>query len=128
MAAAALAILGKSNEPLYVREFLDEGVSSARVSDEELFALSPSVPYEGGSRKERPIATTAATTGDAGGIDCSIQLQFILHAALDRFDELAGSSGYAWRAPGDTGTDAMFVGLLKPVDNFRVCGASDTFS
>jgi Sedlin, N-terminal conserved region len=131
MAAAALAILGKSNEPLYVREFLDEGAGASRVSDEELFALPrPPVPHDVGgvvARKDRPRETTTATN-EGGGVDCSIQLQFVLHAALDRFDELAGSSGYAWRAPGDTGTDAMFVGLLKPVDNFRVYGASDSCS
>jgi hypothetical protein len=129
MAAVALSILGKSNEPLYIREFRNGGFSAARVSDEELFGLPPPVPYDGGSRKQdRPVAATSATTSEAGAIDCSVQLQFILHAALDRFDELAGSSGYAWRAPGDTGTDAMFVGLLKPVDNFRVYGAYPTRS
>jgi Sedlin, N-terminal conserved region len=130
MAAVALSILGKSNEPLYIREFRSGGVSAARVSDEELFGLPPPVPYDdgGSSRKlDRTVAANnLATTSEAGAIDCSVQLQFVLHAALDRFDELAGSSGYAWRAPGDTGTDAMFVGLLKPVDNFRVYGAYPT--
>jgi hypothetical protein len=128
MAAVALSILGKSNEPLYLREFRNGGASAARVSDEELFGLPPPVPCDGGSSRklDRPpgaAATSRATPGEAGAIDCSVQLQFVLHAALDRFDELAGSSGYAWRAPGDTGTDAMFVGLLKPVDNLRVYGA-----
>lgn len=133
MAAIALAILGKSNEPLYIREFLDEGVSAAPVSDEELFALPPPASQRDGRIKENKErhaqhAAAATATSEVGGIECSIQLQFVLHAAVDRFDELAGSSGYAWRAPGDTGTDAMFVGLLKPVDSLRVYGASDTTS
>jgi hypothetical protein len=129
MAAVALSILGKSNEPLYVREFRNDGVSAARVSDEELFGLPPPVPHDGGSSRKQdhhnwPVAGAGVATSETGAIDCSVQLQFVLH----RFDELAGSSGYAWRAPGDTGTDAMFVGLLKPVDNFRVYGAYPTRS
>ena len=46
-----------------------------------------------------------------------------MHASLDRFEELTGpSSGKSWRTPGSTGNDAMWVGLLCPVDDFRVYG------
>ena len=51
------------------------------------------------------------------------QNQFIVHSALDRFEELTGpASGNRWRAPGATGNDAMWVGLLCPVEGLRVYG------
>jgi len=49
--------------------------------------------------------------------------KFIVHAALDRFEELTGpASGSRWRSPGSTGPDAMWVGLLSPVEDMRVYG------
>jgi hypothetical protein len=49
--------------------------------------------------------------------------QFIVHAALDRFEEITGpASGSRWRTPGASGSDAMWVGLLSPVEDMRVYG------
>jgi hypothetical protein len=104
MAAVSLAILGKTNEPLYLREFLYGGRLS--LSEEELFGL-----------------TVVDHQGVVDETPCSLRQQFILHAALDRFEQLSGPPpGYAWRKPGVQGTDAMFVGLLCPVENMRVYG------
>ena len=55
--------------------------------------------------------------------DCSLKQQFILHSALDRFVHLAGPPpGYNWRSQGVMGVDANFVGLLCPIEDFRVYG------
>jgi hypothetical protein len=130
MAAISFAILGKNNEPLYVREFLDHPQGSRRVSDDDLFGLShcaDSGKYQS-QDAETPFATTTAERrkpGAFGRLECSIQQQFILHSAVDRFEELSGPSGYGWRSPGVTGTEAMFVGLLEPVENTRVYGTYD---
>jgi hypothetical protein len=108
MSAVSLAIIGKSNEPLYLKEFFRDASSSGKseevISEEELFGLPPpSTPRH---------------------VDCSMRQQFLLHDALDRFEQLAGPHpGYAWRAPGVSGTDAMWVGLLCPVEDLRVYGA-----
>ena len=104
MSAVSFAIIGKSNEPLYLKEFpRQEGKAEEVVSEEELFGLPPpSTPRH---------------------VDCSLRQQFLLHDALDRFEQLAGPQpGYAWRAPGVSGTDAMWVGLLCPVEDLRVYG------
>ena len=102
MAAIALAILGKRNEPLYLREFTS-GQNEPGISEEELFGLKPAVEDSVSSHK-----------------DCSVKQQFILHAALDRFDQIVARG--QWRKQGAAGTDAMFVGLLCPVEDMRVYG------
>jgi hypothetical protein len=102
MAAIALAILGKRNEPLYLREFHSDHHEPA-ISEEELFGLEPSADEQPSQHEE-----------------CSVKQQFILHAALDRFDQII--AGGQWRKQGVAGTDAMFVGLLCPVEDMRVYG------
>lgn len=97
MSVVSLAIVGKNNTPLYLREFDVDAIDEA-----ELFGL------------------TASTVSSS---HCSVKQQFILHAALDKFEQLAGPPpGCAWRTPGVTGTDAMFVGVLCPVEDMRVYG------
>ena len=100
MSVISLAIIGKNNLPIYLKEFTESEIS---MSEADLFGLE---------------ATTSSTTS------CSLRQQFLLHAALDRFEQLEGPSpGFAWRTPGVTGIDAMFVGLLLPVEDMRIYGA-----
>lgn len=117
MAMLSLAIVGKNNEPLFLREFREESAGGFLndVPEAELFGLT--VSSSGG-----------LTDGfSSKAKECSLRQQFILHAALDRFDELSGPPpGFAWRAPGSTGTDAMWVGLLCPVEEMRVYGYMTT--
>lgn len=105
MSVQSLAVIGKNNEPIYIKEFLDDddGIRQyENFPEEELFGLKLT------SHRH---------------VECSIRQQFILHAALDRFDQLSGPPpGCAWRDPGVAGADAMFVGLLCPVDDMRVFG------
>jgi hypothetical protein len=108
MAAISLAIIGKNNEPLYMREFSDDTGTTENLSEENLFGLPAAKNGNGSS---------------IGGFECSIRHQFIHHAALDRFEQLAGPlPGVGWRKPGVSGTDGMFVGLLCPVEEMRVYG------
>lgn len=98
MSAVALAVIGKNNVPLYIKTFRNE---TDEPSDEELFGLP---------KKSQQ----------------SLRQQFILHSALDRFEKLSGPyPGCAWREhyPETTvGNDAMFAGLLCPVEDLRVYG------
>lgn len=100
MSIQSLAIVGKNNTPIYLKEFTEE---DSIEEEEELFGFSL------GEKEDEA--------------DCSIRHEFILHAALDRFEELAGPPpGFGWREPGSTGSDAMWVGLLCPVEEMRVYG------
>ena len=127
MSALSIAIIGKNQEPLYLREFREPSSSSHKdpvneFSDEELFGLTTSLATQ--------LTLPHSTVKDEHVVDendckgrCSIRQQFILHASLDRFEQLAGPPpGYAWRKAGVVGNDAMWVGLLCPVDDLRVYG------
>jgi hypothetical protein len=119
MTAISLAIVGKSSEPLYIKQFFDEGSSNEAdlLSEEELFGLA--APTEN-NNEESSLSNASLSNKHP---DCSLRQQFILHAALDRFEQLDGPPpGYAWRVPGVSGADAMFVGLLCPVEDMRVYG------
>lgn len=112
MAAISLSIIGKNNEPLYVREF-DENMTVDLMSEELLFGLQ--------SNKVDTNRMHDDTTS------CSPRHQFIMHAALDRFSQLSGPPpGYGWRKQGASGVDGMFVGLLCPVEDLRVYGYATT--
>ena len=111
MAAISLCVIDRNNQPLYMREFIDDAQNTNLTSEEQLFALPVAKDGDGSS---------------IGGFQCSVRHQFILHAALDRFEQLAGPPpGYGWRKTEDvSGMDAMFVGLLCPVEEMRVYGKS----
>lgn len=102
MSAISLSVIGKNNEPVYVREF-DDILSADLMSEESLFGL-------------RSIDLKL----NSGSNLCSTRHQFVMHAALDRLEQLAGPPpGYGWRRPGASGVDGMFVSLC-PVEDLRV--------
>ena len=110
MSLLSLAIVGKNNEPLFMKEYTSD---SDDLPEAELFGLKVS---------------TGGTDGfSAKGKEISLKQQFILHAALDRLEELDGPPpGFAWRSQDVTGTDAMWIGLLLPVEEMRVYGYMTT--
>jgi Sedlin, N-terminal conserved region len=115
MAAVALAVIGKNNEPLYIKTFLRDDIDDD-PPEEELFGLPTTTTT---------TTTSTTTTTTTTKTQRSLRQQFILHAALDRFEKISGPyPGCAWREqhPGIAGNDAMFVGLLCPVEDLRVYG------
>lgn len=105
MSAISIAVVGKNDEPLYMREFSE---TSEDIREERLFGLPMTDRQDVG----------------LGGFDCSLRQQFILHSALGRIKQLAGPPpGLAWRKPGTpSGRDSMFAGFLCPVEEMRVYG------
>ncbi|EED91963.1 predicted protein [Thalassiosira pseudonana CCMP1335] len=60
-------------------------------------------------------------TNSSGSLaSMSLTQQLVLHASLDRFEEMATSSSKGgtirWRTPGSTGANAMWMGLLCEVE------------
>jgi hypothetical protein len=99
MAAISFAIIGKNNEPLYLKEF-DDSLNTS-ISEEEFFGVSLSTPRN----------------------QISLKHEFLLHAALDRLEQVAGPPpGYGWRKSSDSLKSGMFVGLLCPHEEVRVYG------
>jgi Sedlin, N-terminal conserved region len=184
MAAVSLAIIGKNNEPLYMREFFfnDDNLHNSSAAgliptEEELFGICITGKQQDkqNENEENNNATTTFTATVAAAAaastsfttttkssfsahGCSLRQQFLLHAALDRFEELSGPPpGFAWRrrnnttaanttttatavvvsptfnANANTNTSASaaaaadaFVGLLCPLEEFRVYGFMTT--
>lgn len=99
MSAVSIAIVGRSNEPLYVREF----TADEAPSEKDLFGIS----LDGNA------------SSDAN--DCSVRQQFILKEGMERLEHI-DIPGFFWRASGATGNDANFVGCLFPIEDLRVYG------
>ena len=131
MSAVSLAIIGKGNEPLYLREF---GSEEGLDDDAALFGLSSS----GTTTNNTEGATANKNAGTSAITGCSLRQEFILHAALDRFVQLNGPPpGFAWRHNHNNAaeqqppqaqsmlsgeTDPQFVGLLGPWEDLRLYG------
>lgn len=108
--------------PLYIQEFYAASHErDAAVTEEELFGL----PVH---RDPLPVTSSASSPPSSkSSPKCSLRQQFVLHAALDRFEQLAGPHpGCGWRQPGVSGNDAMWVGLLLPDQDMRVYGYQTT--
>ena len=100
MNVVSIAIVGRSNEPLYVREFRDD---EPRPHDGDLFGI---------------VETAEASSPTA---DCSVRQQFILKEGLERLEHV-DVPGFFWRTADATGTEAHFVGCLFPIEDLRVYG------
>lgn len=127
MAAIGLAIIGKNNSPLYVREFLSEHDTESSNSsngydddyDDEavLFGLTPNPPSTS-SNSNIKQATTAA----------SARCWFVLQTALDRLEQLTKTPDGKKKTTNNSSSNsssnnnANFVGLLLPLEETRVYG------
>ena len=137
----SLAIIGKNNEPLYLREFVDRKTGQRRdlVDEAELFGLAPSALGEDtGAEPEQEQSTVDTGSSDEDddsgigdtipsfrSVPVSLKQEFLLHAAVDRFEQLSGPPpGLAWRRNTNTAqtndSNPMYMGLLYPVEDLRV--------
>ena len=113
MALVSVAVVGRDNEPLYLRDFGD-GPSTADASDGD---------GDGGEEEEDPFGFLGGG-GRSPGESCSQRHTNMVHAGLDRVEELlrAGPLG-PWRTPGAVGSaNSMWVGLLCTMDDMRLYG------
>eukprot|EP00565_Helicotheca_tamesis_P000515 CAMPEP_0185726528 /NCGR_PEP_ID=MMETSP1171-20130828/2489_1 /TAXON_ID=374046 /ORGANISM="Helicotheca tamensis, Strain CCMP826" /LENGTH=218 /DNA_ID=CAMNT_0028394907 /DNA_START=10 /DNA_END=663 /DNA_ORIENTATION=- len=137
MALVSLAVIGKDNEPLYLRDFvLSKSVEEEVQRDENIDAetdLGPTSPLpKTSSSEESLLGGKSEEEDDPFGFftqelppneSSSLRHQFMIHAALDRFEELTlVGDGRGWRTPGSIGTNAMWVGLLCPIEEMCIYG------
>mmetsp|Transcript_733 Transcript_733/g.1348 ORF Transcript_733/g.1348 Transcript_733/m.1348 type:complete len:192 (-) Transcript_733:397-972(-) len=108
MSLVCIAIVGKENSPLYLRDFDDDESSDSNHSVV-------------GEDEDDPFGFSSAET--TVHESSSLQHQIMLHASLDMFEELTNPSNEkSWRSPGATGSDAMWVGLLCQIEGMRIYG------
>lgn len=126
MALVSIGIVGKDNEPLYLCDFVGgkNNNRNDKGNENEDCINNPASPEE--DHDDDPFGffhnnSNKSNVPLVSFHDCSLHFQFILHASLDRLEEMT-APGQRWRTPGATGSEAMWVGLLCPVENYRVYG------
>ena len=137
MSLFSVAVLSKDNRPLYLKEFNgSSGSASVEGSSRSGDTLTSSDDLFDLAREASTLSVSSTSTSSAGGArsagplnagigqSCSIDQQFILHAALGRLEQLTEPKGQgsAWRfgRPNQLGHEAMWVGLVGHVDDVRL--------
>mmetsp|Transcript_34734 Transcript_34734/g.49307 ORF Transcript_34734/g.49307 Transcript_34734/m.49307 type:complete len:182 (+) Transcript_34734:118-663(+) len=105
MALQCLAIIGKTNEPLYLLEILPPSESSSSEENEK--------PEN--DNVEDMFGFQEATAKDS----LSLRSEFMMHASLDRLDEIIGDQP-RWKSR--TSADTKWIGLLSPVEESFIYG------
>mmetsp|Transcript_9429 Transcript_9429/g.11842 ORF Transcript_9429/g.11842 Transcript_9429/m.11842 type:complete len:203 (-) Transcript_9429:259-867(-) len=116
MALVTLAVVGKENVPLYLRDFVSR--------------QDPLLYSEGGEGEEEENSDGEEELGDPFGFfeskkskandSSSLKNQFIIHSALDRFDELTRPECMKDRPT--IGPNSMYIGVLGCFDELKVYG------
>lgn len=130
MALVTLAVVGRDNEPLYIRDFVasnknvnpspKKGEEEKQESEIQKLDSQSSLVIE--ELEDDPFGFFEYQSKNINE-SCSMTHQFVIHSALDRFEEITALSiRQRWRTPGATGTNAMWVGLLCPIDDMKVYG------
>ena len=135
MVAICLAVIGKNNSPLYIRTFLPDNVGGDNnINDESqqkneydddfyLFGIEPVVSTTSIKSTLTSMSASADNDNDNDTSSlsfynrCSVRQRFVVHAALDRLEQLT-------QAPdnGKKTNKNNFVGLLLPIEETRVYG------
>ena len=141
---SSVAVVGRDNEPIYLRGDLcdvtaasfnldtligdsdDECSEHDETSVQDADAISVQRDTRENPRGNDPstVPSTEEEDSDPFGFftenshSMSLTNQLVLHASLDRFEEMARSSNGAvrWRMPGSNGANAMWMGRLCEVE------------
>jgi len=110
MALIHLAVVGKENEPLYLRDLKCQSTEETSVTNPEEDNNLPD-PFGFFSEENSPCESA------------SFHHMFLIHAALDRLHEITKEDS-KWRSAqeSNTGSDAFWVGLLCPIEDLRIYG------
>ena len=97
----------------------DDEHQKEQIHDEEDDDDDPFGFFSNSNNTELSSSSTAATTSTSIPA-MSLTQQLVLHASLDRFEEMASRSNKGgsvrWRTPGSNSANAMWMGLLCQVE------------
>ena len=134
---SSVAVVGRDNEPIYLRGDLCDTATILnldKITDEfdadadesvSILDADASVNEENSDDAKQHTEQQQEDDSDPFGFftqnshSMSLTNQLVLHASLDRFEEMARSSGggtVRWRMPGSSGTNAMWMGRLCEVE------------
>lgn len=113
MSLTALAVVNRHGTPLYLRDYAKDS--------NLLFNLYGQLDDDDADIFGDEIITVEETsTKQKEEWPCQLKYQFILHSACQRLEDVL--RGNQWKAPGASGMDACWVGLLCLSDNLRAYG------
>jgi len=126
MSLAALAVVNRQATPLYMRDYTASNNNDACSSYDDnnnnllFFNLHGQLRDDDGDIFGDDELIEETTTEQRKEWPCQLKYQFVLHSACERLEEVL--MGNRWKAPGASGMDANWVGLLCLSDNLRAYG------
>ena len=145
MSVISFAVIGKNRQPIYMKEFSSTTNTSSSSSDairkdDELSwlgittaAVSSSSPTNV-QLDPNSINNHSSSSSSSSRFDCSIRQQFIVHDALDFMEQWIERHHHHHHSttppppPQPNAHDAMFAGLLCPIEDMKVYGTHLCFS
>jgi hypothetical protein len=138
MSVISFAVIGKNRQPIYMKEFsspTSTGSSSSDAirKDDELSWLGINTPT---NVQLDPNSINNTSSSSSSRFDCSIRQQFIVHDALDFMEQWIERRHHHHHHHSTIPTppqqpnahDAMFAGLLCPIEDMKVYGTNLCFS
>ena len=138
MSVISFAVIGKNRQPIYVKEFSRDHNHNKNKShtedDWQLFGIASTSTTASTSptnvledhRRPSLLSSTGKNINAEGQCDCSIRQQFIIHDALDYMEQWIERRPVTMpSSPPQNAHDAMFAGLLCPIEDMRVYGTSN---
>ena len=121
MSVISFAVIGKNRQPIYMKEFSSSSRNDTIEDDLQLFGISSAST----SSSPTNVLDDKAANDIHGRRDCcSIRQQFIIHDALDYMEQWieSNSTNQNINSLQQNAHDAMFAGLLCPIEDMRVYG------
>mmetsp|Transcript_15266 Transcript_15266/g.27751 ORF Transcript_15266/g.27751 Transcript_15266/m.27751 type:complete len:190 (-) Transcript_15266:319-888(-) len=113
MSLTAFAVVSQQGTPLYLRDYATNSNLLFNLygddDDSDMFG-------------DGIITVEETTMKQKETWPCQLQYQFILHSACQRLEDVLRGNSNQWKAPGASGMDACWVGLLCLSDNLRAYG------
>jgi hypothetical protein len=132
MAAIALAIFGKNNSSIYLREFISDtggdSIESPNNSgndyDNDEGVLFGMEPLSASTSTSTSISISTSTSTSNDNSCCSVRHRFVLHSALDRLEQLTTNPDGTMKKKIaiNNAKNNNFLGLLLPIEETRVYG------
>jgi hypothetical protein len=120
MSLSSLVIVGKGNVPLYLRGFDEETEQGGCVSSSNPMDVDDVADDHNASTSDDPFGFFQSKVSKPKNDSCSLTQQFMIHAALDRFEELTKTEHLKGRP--SVGPTAMWLGLLDCYDEIKCYG------
>ena len=125
MSVLSLAVIGKNRQPIYVKEFRSDKSLTNTDDDLQLFGISQSGSSQSTNDVPDENRISSLNYKDKSQCDCSTRQQFILHDAMDYMEQWIESRNTTTTTPPQqqqNAHDAMFAGLLCPIEDMSVYG------